>query len=93
MHYIYRGMLMTKNNFKSETNYMLMKNIIETIATNTKYYREKKNLKTYEVAKRMDTARQSYERLERKETNPTIGFLERTAKALGVGVADLVTER
>lgn len=63
---------------KLEPKYRLISQIIEA--------RTKKGLTQAALAKKMGTKQSAIARLEAGNTNPTLGFLEKASKALGIRI-------
>ena len=61
------------------------------ISDNIKHIREAKNLSQKEVITAIGMGAAQYSRIENGKTDPSVGTLEKIAKALGVSLAELFT--
>ncbi len=68
----------------------LQKEFLELIGKNIREIRIKKGLSQAEVANRCGKERQSYQRVETGNINPTIWYLQHIAQALEVELNELV---
>lgn len=68
----------------------LQKEFLLKLGQRIKEIRKEKGLSQSEVANRCDKERQSYQRVETGNINPTIWYLQHLAKALEVDLKELV---
>jgi transcriptional regulator with XRE-family HTH domain len=66
--------------------------VTKVVGANIKRFRRKKGLTQYQLAQDIGLRQESISRIEKGKYNPSLGTLERIAKALGVTVAELLKE-